>query len=357
MKKIVLNAGGTGGHFFPATALGEELIKLGYQVHLITDKRCEKYLNSEIKFSVKIIDLKLNAGNIQSKLISCIKIMFSTLKALIYLVKIRPHIVVSFGGYPTIPAAASAVLLNIPTIIHEQNSFLGKANRFFVKFAKAVALSYVEANSKAKPYKKLVITGDVVRSSIKNLVPKDNFNNPVFRILVTGGSQSAKIFSTLIPEAISELLKLDPNIKLQVTQQASKDVHNDISKIYDNLGVPYKLSDFFHNMEKEYDDAELIICRAGASTIAELSQVGLPAIFIPYPYAADNHQFLNSKVLENMGASWCMEQDLVTSSSLARKIHELSNNREVLRVASIELRKRKCDGAKILADTVEKIIS
>jgi len=357
MKKIVLNAGGTGGHFFPAIALGEELTKRGYPVHLITDKRCEKYLTPEIKFSVKIIDLKLNAGSVQSKLISCMKIMFSTLKALVYLVKLRPCIVVNFGGYPTIPAAASAVLLNIPTIIHEQNSFLGETNRFFVKFAKVVALSYTEASFVRESRQELLITGNVVRSSIKNLVPKDNFESPVFRILVTGGSQSAKIFSTLIPEAMSELLKLGPNIKLQVTQQASKDTHENIGEIYSNLGISYKLSDFFHNMEKEYDNAELIICRAGASTIAELSQVGLPAIFIPYPYAADNHQFLNAKVLEGNGASWCMQQDLVTPLILAIKIHELSDNREMLRVASVELRKRKCDGVKILADTVEKIIS
>ena len=356
MKKIVLNAGGTGGHFFPAIALGEELAKRGYIIYLITDKRCEKYLTEDIRFTLKIIDIRIKSGGIQGKLIALVKILFSTLKALIYLTKIRPHIMISFGGYPTIPGSGASLLLNIPIIIHEQNSFLGKTNKFFSKFAKAVALSYTETKLKDTSLNS-VITGNIVRANIKNLMAKNNFNNPTFRILVIGGSQSAKIFSKLVPEAVRELLKLDPTIKLQITQQAAINDHEAISVIYDDIGISYKLSDFFHNIEIEYKNAELAICRAGASTIAELSSIGLPAIFIPYPYAADNHQFLNATVLEQSGASWCMEQESVTPNDLAVKLFELIHNREILQKASIELVKRKCDGAKILADTVEKIIS
>lgn len=357
MKKIVLNAGGTGGHFFPAIALGEELKKRGHQIYLITDKRCEKYLTADIKFTVKVIDLKINAGSVQNKLIALVKILFSTLKALIYLSKIRPDIIISFGGYPTIPGSTAAVLLSIPTIIHEQNSFLGKTNRFFAKFAKAVALSYPETSLGKNFHQSTVITGDIIRANIKNMVVKDNFNNLTFRILVIGGSQSAKVFSKLIPESIIELLKLDSNVKLQITQQAPENDHEAIGKVYSNLGISYKLSGFFHNIEDEYNNAELVICRAGASTIAELSSIGLPAIYIPFPYAADNHQYLNAKVLEEKGASWCMAQESTTPESLAKKLMELLSNREILRKASIELLKRKSDGAKILADTVEKIIS
>ena len=357
MKKIILNAGGTGGHFFPAIALGEELAKHGYRIYLITDKRCKKYLTEDIKFTVKIIDLRIKSGGLQGKLIALVKILFSTLKALMYLTKIRPHTMVSFGGYPTIPSSSAALLLNIPLIIHEQNSFLGKTNKFFARFAKVVALSYAETKFEKNSSQSSVITGDVVRANIKNLVAKDNFNNPTFRILIIGGSQSAKIFSTLIPEAIKQLLKLDPSVKLQITQQAPESDHEVIGKIYSDLGISHRLSGFFHNIENEYNNAELAICRAGASTIAELSSIGLPAIFIPYPYAADNHQFLNATVLEKNGASWCIEQAAATPEGLAAKLLDLTRNREMLHKASIELLKRRCDGAKILAATVEKIIS
>ena len=356
MKKVLLNAGGTGGHFFPAIALGTELAGRGYQIYLITDKRCEKYLTDDLKFTIKIIDLKINANSLQGKLMALAKIMFSTLKALIFITKIRPHAIISFGGYPTIPGSSAALMLNIPIILHEQNSFLGKTNRFFAKFAKVVALSYPETINKTAGNQDHIITGDIIRASIKNLVPKDNFNNPIFRILVVGGSQSAKIFSKLIPEAISELHRLDPSIKLQITQQAPVVDHIAIGKIYNDLSIPYKLSEFFYDIGNEYRNAELAICRSGASTIAELSKVGLPAIFIPYPHAAENHQFLNAKVLEGDGASWCMEQSSVTPESLAQKLKLLSSDREKLHKASIQLLKRKCDGARILADTVEKII-
>lgn len=356
MKKVLLNAGGTGGHFFPAIALGAELAERGYQIYLITDKRCEKYLTDDLKFTVKIIDLKINTSSLHGKLMALAKIMFSTLQALIFLTKIRPQIIISFGGYPTIPGSSAGLMLNIPLILHEQNSFLGKTNKFFAKFAKVVALSYPETVNKTLGNQDYIITGDIIRTSIKNLVPKDNFNNPIFRILVIGGSQSAKAFSKLIPEAISELHKLDPSIKLQITQQAPVIDHDMIGKIYSDLGIAYKLSEFFYDIGNEYSNAELAICRSGASTIAELSKVGLPAIFIPYPYAAENHQFLNAKVLEDDGASWCMSQSLITPESLAQKLKFLSSDRERLRKASIQLLKRKCEGAKILADTVVKII-
>lgn len=256
MKKVLLNAGGTGGHFFPAVALGTELTERGYQVYLVTDKRCEKYLTDDLKFIAKIIDLKINAASMQGKLMALAKIMFSTLQALIFLVKIRPRVMISFGGYPTIPGANAAVMLNIPLILHEQNSFLGKTNRFFARFAKAVALSYPETANEKGSNQDYIVTGDIVRANIKSLAPKDNFDNPIFRILIVGGSQSAKIFSKLIPEAISELHKIDSTIKLQITQQAPMVDHIEIGKIYSDLSIPYKLSEFFHDIGDEYSNAE-----------------------------------------------------------------------------------------------------
>lgn len=357
---IVLSAGGTGGHFFPAIAFGEELRIRGYDVHLITDLRCKKYITPNLNLTAHVIDSKISTKTISGKILSIISIFIAIIKSLILLHKIKPSIIAGFGGYPTFPPLLAGVILRIPIIIHEQNCFIGKTNRFFIKFAKIIAVSYKETRidtlDNTLLLSKLHLAGDLVRSDIKKLATKDNFNNQVFRIFVFGGSQGAKIFNTLIPEAIKMVKAELPELQLHVTQQVTADDLEHIRKIYSRLGVSYNLSEFFHNMQEHYANSELVICRSGASTIAELTSIGLPAIFIPYPHAADNHQFHNAKALESNQASWCFEQDHITPRIVSEKIVQLINNRDLLKKASMNLLKRKSDGVKILGDTVEKII-
>lgn len=354
---ILLAAGGTGGHLFPAIAIAEELKKSKASVHLITDLRCEKYLTADLPITPHIINLHINMSGLRAKIKSITKIMVACFKAIILVRKLKPNVIVGFGGYPSFPAMAAGVLLNIPIIIHEQNCFLGKSNRIFARFAKIVALSYKETkNIDAKFKPKLVLTGDVVRSQIYNLPAKKNFSTKSFHLFVVGGSQGAKIFSTLIPDAITELKKLNPNVSISITQQAAKADQADITKIYKKLGITHELSEFFHNIPEIYKKSHLAIARSGAGTIAELTSIGLPAIFIPFPYAAEDHQYFNANAITESNAGWCYRQSKISALILAKKLNELAQNRKMLEEASKNLLSRKSDGSRHLADTVLKII-
>ncbi|MDR0296390.1 MAG: undecaprenyldiphospho-muramoylpentapeptide beta-N-acetylglucosaminyltransferase [Rickettsia sp.] len=358
MKNIIVVGGGTAGHLFPAIALGEELIKRGYKLHLITDIRCQKYLTEDLKLILHIINFRSPAKGLFNKFKLLFSLLFVTFKMLLLLVQVKPYVIIGFGGYLTVPPLIAAVLLRIPIVIYEQNCFIGKANRFFLRCARKVALTYEETkNCNIVDNDKKLVIGNIVRENVKNLKVRDNFGNDTFRIFIFGGSQGAKIFSTLVPEAIKVLVQSNPDVKLHITQQAPLEDLDNIAKIYSELNIPHKVSDFFYDMEQQYASQELVISRAGASTISELSYIGLPAIFIPLPFATENHQFYNAKALEDSGAGWCFEQNKITAKKLADKLLVLVQNRDILGWASRELLKRKNDGSRILADTVEEIIS
>jgi UDP-N-acetylglucosamine--N-acetylmuramyl-(pentapeptide) pyrophosphoryl-undecaprenol N-acetylglucosamine transferase len=357
-KTILLAAGGTGGHLFPAIAIAEELAKSQVTVHLVTDYRCKKYLTEDLPLTSYIFDLHLNMSGIFNKIKSAIKLFSACIKSVALIRRIKPDAIIGFGGYPSFPAMAAARILKIPMIIQEQNCFLGKSNRFFAKSADLIALSYKETDNIDIGFKsKLLFTGDIVRSEIRALPEKNNFDTKEFHIFVFGGSQGAKIFSSLIPDALDELKQLNPQIKISITQQASQEEQIYLAKYYANiLNIKYELAEFFYNMPEIYNKTQLVIARSGASTIAELTNIGLPAIFIPYPYASEDHQYFNAMAVANSNASCCYRQNEVSSTLLAKKINELITDRELLKEASKQLLSRKSDGAKYLADTVLKII-
>ncbi|HJD59622.1 MAG TPA: undecaprenyldiphospho-muramoylpentapeptide beta-N-acetylglucosaminyltransferase [Rickettsia endosymbiont of Omalisus fontisbellaquei] len=380
MKKIILVAGGTGGHFFPAVALGEELIKRGYEVHFITDLRCQKYINQDIKVIFHILDLK-RSSNI---FLFLPRLSIAVLKAIRLLYNIKPSVIVGFGGYPVISSMFAAIFLRVPIIIHEQNSYLGKVNKFFASFAKKIAISYENVKNLPEFAKsKIVITGGIVRRNIRNvchsreggnleklsLDPRfrgddikrsgDNFKKSkdnIFTIFIFGGSQGAKLFSELIPDSIKILMQKQPELKLYVVQQAAFDDQEKIRKIYSELNIAYELAEFFDDMVSQYKKADLVISRAGASTIEELTYIGLPAIFIPLPSAADNHQYYNAKLLEDKKAGWCLEQNSISAEKLADKILDLISNPKVLEDASQNLLKRRKEGHVLLSDLIEEVI-
>ncbi|WP_375318593.1 undecaprenyldiphospho-muramoylpentapeptide beta-N-acetylglucosaminyltransferase [Candidatus Tisiphia endosymbiont of Oplodontha viridula] len=358
MKNIIVVGGGTAGHLFPAIALAEELVKRGYKLHLITDVRCQKYLTEDLPFIPHIINFRLPPKGLINKFKLLISLLFVTFKMLLLLVQTKPCVIIGFGGYPTAAPLMAAVLLRIPIVIYEQNCFIGKVNKFFLKYAKKVALTYEETkNYNIVDNNKKLVIGNIVRENVKKLKVKNDFSNDTFRIFIFGGSQGAKIFSTLVPEAIKILVQSNPDIKLHITQQALLEDHDNIVKIYSELNIPHKVSDFFYDMDQQYANQELVISRAGASTISELSYIGLPAIFIPLPAAAENHQFYNAKALEDSRAGWCFEQNKVTPKKLADKLLVLVKNRDILERASRELLKRRNDGSIVLADTVEEMVS
>jgi UDP-N-acetylglucosamine--N-acetylmuramyl-(pentapeptide) pyrophosphoryl-undecaprenol N-acetylglucosamine transferase len=353
---ILLAAGGTGGHLFPAITVAEELQKSKASVHLITDRRCEKYLTPDLPITAHIIDLHIKMSGLIAKIQSATKLLLACFRAIILVRKLKPSVIVGFGGYPSVPAMMAGVLLNIPIIIHEQNCFFGKSNRLFAKFAKVIALSYKETKNIDKKFEsKLIFTGDIVRSKIYNLPTKKNFNAKIFHLFVVGGSQGAKIFSELVPDAIEKLKKLNPDIEISVTQQAAKIDQANISKIYNKLKIKHELAEFFHNMPEIYSKSHLVIARSGAGTIGELTAIGLPAIFIPFPHAAQDHQYFNAKALADSGASWCYKQNEISASILADKLSELILDRKLLTATSKKLLTRKSNGCKYLVDTVLKI--
>jgi UDP-N-acetylglucosamine--N-acetylmuramyl-(pentapeptide) pyrophosphoryl-undecaprenol N-acetylglucosamine transferase len=356
-NNIILSAGGTGGHLFPAITIGEELLAFDYRICLITDIRGYKYLNQNLKLNLYIIDIIINNNNIFKCIKSIFSIIIATCKAVCLLHKLKPSIIIGFGGYPTFPVLLAALMLRIPIVLHEQNSLVGKVNRFFMRFAKIIALSYPETKIPCKMMNKSIITGDIIRKNIKNITIKKNFDHSPFRIFIFGGSQGAKIFSNLIPDAIKLLLEQNPHIALSITQQVIKEDYQKLSEIYSKLHIPYQLSEFFYNIAQQYETSELVIARAGASTIAELTYIGMPTIFIPLPSAAENHQFHNAQILQNNMAAWCFEQKTLKAQMLADQILELINNRDLLRNASMHLLKRKNNNNKILTDTIRKIIS
>jgi len=379
MKKIVLVAGGTGGHFFPAVALGEELVARGYIVHFITDLRCEKYINHKMGLIFHILDLK-RPKNI---FLFLPRLLIAVFKAIKLLYSLSPSAMVGFGGYPVVASMFAAIFLRVPIVIHEQNSYLGKVNRFFARFAQKIAVSYKNTKNLPRSIKnKIVITGGIVRRDIRDILfihkechsrksgnleklsldprfhgddIKENKDN-IFTIFIFGGSQGAKLFSELIPDSIEVLMQKQLELKLHVVQQAAPNDQIKIKDIYSKLNITYELAEFFDNMALQYKEADLVISRAGASTIEELTYIGLPAIFIPLPSAADNHQYYNAKLLEDEKCSWCMKQDDISSTKLADKIFALINNPKVLSNASQNLLKRKKKGHKLLSDLIEKVI-
>ncbi|EOB09778.1 UDP-N-acetylglucosamine--N-acetylmuramyl-(pentapeptide) pyrophosphoryl-undecaprenol N-acetylglucosamine transferase [Rickettsia prowazekii str. GvF12] len=368
MKKIILVAGGTGGHFFPAVALGEELIKRGYIVHFITDLRCKKYINKDMKIIFHILNLK-RFSNI-FLFLPILSITF--LKSIRLIYNIKCCVIIGFGGYPVIAPMFAAIFLRIPIIIHEQNSYLGKVNKFFARFAKKIATSYEDIKNLPEFAKsKIVLTGGIVRKNIRELDSfmysvsqhsltkltqtaltntfnplvkgrNDEFaNSNIFTIFIFGGSQGAKLFSELIPASIKILMKKQPSLELNIIQQAALDHQVKIKDIYSKLNITYEFAEFFDNIALQYKVANLVISRAGASTIEELTYIGLPAIFIPLPSAADNHQYYNAKLLEDNKAGWCLEQNNISSEKLADKILDLISNRQLLEDASQNLLNRK----------------
>ena len=355
---ILITAGGTGGHFFPALALAEELAdQSNLDLHISTDNRCKKYCTNNVA-SYHIIDLYINLKGIINKIKLPFLVLIALIKSVLLIKSIKPSIIIGFGGYPSFPIMLAGQLLSVPTIIYEQNSFFGKTNKFFAKKAKLIAVAYQNTKNLPQEYlSKSIIVGDVVRKNIANLQQKDNFDEDPFNLLVIGGSQGARIFSSLIPESIKILIGNHPEIRINITQQVQVNDQETVKNIYDDLKVDNLVADFFHNIHEHYQKSQLIIARAGATTIAELTQIGLPAIYIPLPTSADDHQYHNAESLQYIKASWVYRQSEINPVILSDKLYNLIKNRSEIKAASLNLLKRKVNGARHLADTVLKIIS
>jgi UDP-N-acetylglucosamine--N-acetylmuramyl-(pentapeptide) pyrophosphoryl-undecaprenol N-acetylglucosamine transferase len=359
-RTIVLAAGGTGGHLFPAQALAEELNRRGYETHLMTDSRVREY-GSDFP-AARVYDVpsatigwrqpwklpsrgwKLWQGYDISKTI---------------LLQLRPDVVVGFGGYPSFPPIMAAAQLKLPIIIHEQNAVMGRANRMLAGRATVIASSFASiANLKPTLRSKVEFTGNPVRAQVLKLAgaPYDKPSaEKVFRVLVFGGSQGAQFFSEIMPQAVAELAGAIRR-KLKITQQCRPEDVEEVKAKYEKLGVDHEVATFFADLPKRMAAAHLVICRSGASTVAELSIIGRPAILVPLPHALDNDQLRNADSFTSAGGGWLMRQDELTAERLAASLTHLRfHETELADTARSALGQGRPDAAKRLADVIERL--
>lgn len=340
-KLIILAAGGTGGHVFPAEALAEELLAGGYQVALFTDSRFHYYkgiLSSVPRYTVRSGTF---GRGLLGKVTAAGEILVGIWQARRRLKALRPVAVVGFGGYPSYPTMCAASSLGIPTVIHEQNSVLGRANRMLVRKVDAIATTFPETRFIAPEYQdKVTLTGNPVRAGVcalRNVPYPEIQQDGHFRLLVTGGSQGASIFAKVVPAAIA-LLPPPLRARLRVDQQCREEDIIATREAYQALQVSADVAAFFNDIPARLASAHLVIARAGSSTLAELLAAGRPSLVVPLPSAMDNHQYFNASSLEVSGAGWTMPQDGFTPEALSARIEAFLSLPETLTRAAAAAR-------------------
>ena len=308
---IVLTTGGTGGHIFTAQAIADKLKANNYQLHLICDKRVLSLLGgSFLKIPKSVIIAPAPKTSIFSKLITICVLLFDTLKVFWIFLKNRPKLVLSFGGYPTLPALLSGVILRIPLILHEQNALLGQINRIFLPYVNKLFTSFPHTRKIKNCYKdKVIMTGLPLRGKVIKSTKKTNAkkDNEFLKIMVIGGSQGTKLFSDIVPRAILALNK-DLQKKIQITQQVRNNQIKDINEIYKKTHCKYRIKSFFKNIHELYQEHDLIIARAGGASIAELFSFQKACIIVPLRKAKDNHQYYNAKFLSDNSKSIMIDE-------------------------------------------------
>jgi len=361
-KLIVLAAGGTGGHVFPAEALAAELTGRGYHLSLITDRRGGAYGGALGDLETH----RVRAGGIAGKSFTALlrsgpELAFGTLQARFLLKKMRPRAVIGFGGYASVPTMLAAAFGGYKTVIHEQNAVLGRANRLLAGRVKRIATSFEKTRSIPDAATgKVIHTGMPVRPTVTAVrdTPYSELNESnEIRILVLGGSQGASILSAVIPEAMG-LLSADLRARLSVTQQCRPEDIDKARATYKRLAVKAELASFFDDIPQRLASTHLLISRAGASSVAEAMAVGRPAILVPYPHAVDDHQSFNAHGLDEAGGGWLMAQETFTSQILAARLDSLLGTPKVLtRAAACSRTVGRPDAASRLADVICELIS
>ncbi len=329
-RHYVLAAGGTGGHLIPAFVLAEELERRGHHVALITDERGAAIPGKPTSLTTHV----LPAGRIEGmNPLSWIKGLRAILEgrrmALRLFDSFEPSAVIGFGGYPALPALLAANSAKIPSIIHEQNAVLGRVNRFLAGRVNAIATAYRAVDRLAgKHDHKVHLVGNPVRAAVLTLrdEPYPAFSEDgLLRVLVTGGSQGARVLSDVVPDGLA-MLQPALRTRLQVTQQCRAEDIDAVRARYAGHDIPAELATYFEDMAGRLADAHLFIGRAGASTVSELTAVGRPAILIPLPIATDDHQAANTREIVAAGGARAIRQESFTAVELAKQIQAMAQN-------------------------------
>ena len=336
-RHYVLAAGGTGGHLIPAFALAAELEARGHHVALITDDRGSRLPGKP----ASLVSHVLPAGRFGKNPLKWPQAIGAVLEgkrmALRLFESFRPSAVIGFGGYPALPALWAATSAKVPSVIHEQNAVLGRVNRLLAKRVDAIVTSYRDVDRLSpKQAHKVHLVGNPVRAEVLALrdLPFPAFTEEgLLRVLVTGGSQGASVLSAVVPDGLA-MLPPALRSRLQVTQQCRAEDIEAVRDRYAGHGIPAELGTYFEDMASRLADSHLFIGRAGASTIAELTAVGRPAILVPLPIATDDHQAANTREVAALGGARMIRQDRFTPVELAKQIQAIAMNPETLATAA-----------------------
>jgi len=355
---IVLCAGGTGGHLFPAEALAHELAARGWEVHLATDERAQRFAGA---FPAKAVHVVRSATISGRNPVAIARTMWrlwqGNLDARRLFRQLKPKLVAGFGGYPTLPPLYAATRMGIPTFIHEQNAVMGRANKGLAPRVDAIAGGFLPETG-GRFSAKTVQTGNPVRPAV--LAETGKPYQPVrpgepFRLLVFGGSQGAQFFSTAIPAAV-RLLPDDLRARLKVTQQARPEDEAEVRAAYEALGVGAEVAPFFTDLPARIAAAHFVISRSGASTVSEIAAIGRPAVLVPFPYALDHDQAANAAALEAAGGAEVIRQAELDPPRLAEIITQVIAEPERLAaMARAAQAVGRPDATRLLANLAEAI--
>ncbi len=354
---IVLATGGTGGHVFPAEALASELAARGHSLALITDRRGRQWKGALANFPIHAIRAASPSGGLAGKLRGVVDLGRGFFEARSVLRQMAPAAVVGFGGYASVPTMMAATMARIPTVLHEQNAVLGRANRLLANRVDRIATAFAKVEH--VPAGRATLVGNPVRDEVRALYGR-GYTPPAptgaINILITGGSQGATVFSKILPQTL-EMLAPVLRSRLRLVQQCRSEDLEAVRAAYAALGIEAELASFFADIPARLAGAHLVLARAGASTVAELTASGRPSILVPYPHATDDHQTANARAIDEVGASIRVANADFTPDWLARTLGELAAEPARLgRMAAAAHSLGRPDAAQRLAELVESLL-
>jgi UDP-N-acetylglucosamine--N-acetylmuramyl-(pentapeptide) pyrophosphoryl-undecaprenol N-acetylglucosamine transferase len=354
---IVLAAGGTGGHLFPAEALSGALMARGHKIVVMTDKRGTGYGDVFPGADIMIVPSAAFSGRSAIGLMMApFEILAGITVSFAKLMKLKPSAVVGFGGYPSVPVMLAACMAGIPTAILSPDALLGRANRLLMNYVKAIAANFKLVRFLPRHPEKIVYTGNPMRPEViaRHAAPYDMPTGPI-RLLVFGGSQGARVFSERVPDAIDRLPDLLKS-RIDIVQQCRPEDIEGVRRVYERMKVKAELAPFFKDMPAQIAKAHLVIARSGAGTVSELACIGRPAILVPLPHALDDNQTPNAEALVAVGAGWRLSQKDFTPEKLSQMLAEaFADPAGLARRAAAALTLAKPDATAKLADLVEQL--
>jgi UDP-N-acetylglucosamine--N-acetylmuramyl-(pentapeptide) pyrophosphoryl-undecaprenol N-acetylglucosamine transferase len=358
MSTIVLAAGGTGGHLFPAQALAAELTKRGRRIVVMTDTRGTQYPTYFPGAAIEIVPAAAFSDRSRLRLMTApFEILAGVFVALAKLARIKPAVVVGFGGYPSVPVMIAACIGRFPTAILAPDAVLGRANRLVADYVRVIAAGLPLKRFLPKEMSKVVYTGNPVRPEVVALngAPYQAPISGPINLLVFGGSQGARALSEIVPAAVM-LLPADMKSRLDIVQQCRPEDLETVKAVYNKEGVTAELAPFFNDLPARMAKAHLVIGRSGAGTVAELMVIGRPAILVPLPHALDDNQTPNADALADAGGGWRVKQSELTPEKLSGMLRAaFSAPDDLAKRAAAAHAQARPDAAQRLADLVDRL--